>query len=242
MLLILVSLGLLLLLTVAFIRVIARSPRPKPENASFTAAQQGGEEFSAELAPNLPPLEVYPPADPPNEELAHNYGVDRLVLMARDPAWLYAYWEVSAAKATDFDRAYGPQAWQLTRPALRVYDVTGVNCDVDNALKIIDIGLREENDNWHIMVDNPDHCFLVDLGRIFPDGRFVTLLRSNLVQTPRASLSERTDEHWMWIDGIYRSIRIQLGTGSPLIVEEIAARMGEIPINVSSSSFAGKEH
>jgi len=233
--------GLALLATVLLILFVPRTGRPEKGTGSFTASRQVQEEFASELAPELPAWREPPPA-PAGEELPHQYGVDRMVLMARDPAWLYAYWEVSATRQDDFGRVYGPEAWQITRPALRVYDVTGVDFDDVNARKIIDIGLHDDSENWHIMVDDPDHSFLVDLGRVFPDGRFVTLLRSNLVQTPRAGLSDRTDEHWMWIEGVYRSMRIQLGTGSPLIVEEMGARAGEIPLNVSSPCFPGKEH
>lgn len=228
---------LALLLTFVLVRVLRR--RPEQGTGSLTSPRHGMEEFAAELAPQAPARREPAPAAAEGE-LPQHYGVDRLVLLARDPAWLYAYWEVSATRE-DFGRVYGPEAWQITRPALRVYDVTGVDFDGVNARRIIDIDLHEEADTWHIMVDDPDHSFLVDLGRMFPDGRFVTLLRSNLVQTPRAGLSDRTDEHWMWIEGLYRSMRIQLGTGSPLIIEEMEARAGEIPLNVSSPFFPGKE-
>jgi len=70
---------------------------------------------------------------------------------------------------------------------------------------------------------------------MFPDGRFVTLLRSNIVTTPRASLSDRLDEEWMWIEGLYRSIeRIKYGTSSPLIIEELSIRRGALPLGISS--------
>jgi len=230
--------GLALLFAVLATLYLRPKGRTEQKTAPPAAPRQAMEEFAAELAP--PECGESPPATG-ERDLPRHYGVDRLVLMARDPAWLFAYWEVSATRQDDFGRVYGPGAWQITRPALRVYDVTGVDFDGANALKVFDIGVREEADNWHINVDQPDHSFVVDLGRVFPDGRFVTLLRSNLVQTPRAGYSDRTDERWMWIEGLYRSTRIQLGTGSPLLAGEMAGRAGEIPLNVSSPSFPQKE-
>jgi len=238
-----ILLFLFLSLALALTYVILRFRRPvvsTQEARPATGQPVIMEEFAAELVPELP-ARPCPPALLSGNDLPHRYGTDRLVLMARDPAWLFAYWEVSAARQDDFDRVYGPQAWRGSRPALRVYDVTGVDFNGQNAQRVFDIGLHEATDNWHINVDAPDHSFLVDLGRVLPDGRFITLLRSNLVQTPRAGLSDRTDEQWMWIEGLYRSLRYQVGTGSPLIVEEMAARSGEIPLSVSSPSFSGKE-
>ncbi|MFA5384128.1 MAG: DUF4912 domain-containing protein [Eubacteriales bacterium] len=186
------------------------------------------EEFSSELTPSGP----FPEDQLPKEELPHSYGIDRLVLLARDPYWLYAYWEVTATKIAEFTSTHS--AWETSWPALRVYDVTGIAFNGENANKYIDIGINDQADNWHINTGEPDRAFCVDLGRQFPDGRFITLLRSNTVTTPRASLSDREDEEWMWIEGIYRSIRHQYGISSPLFAEEVAERAGIIPLGVSS--------
>lgn len=168
-------------------------------------------------------------------QLPHNYGVDRVVLMARDPRWLFAYWEITATKQEEFVNEFGPEAWLSTHPVLRVYDVTGVDFNGKNANKYFDFHVEEHIDNWHIEVGEPDRSFCVDVGRMFPDGRFVTLLRSNTVTTPRESLSDRLDEEWMWIEGLYRSIgRFQYGTSSPLIIEELDLRKGALPLGIGS--------
>jgi|Deesub1362A_J573_1020465.scaffolds.fasta_scaffold00812_7 hypothetical protein len=176
----------------------------------------------------------------PVVELPRRYGQDRLVLMARDPHWLYAYWEISAAKQEDFAEQYGPAAWRTSRPVLRVYDVTGVpQFNGGNALSYVDIPLNEEAESWHIEVGQPDRSYCVDLGRILPSGEFVTLLRSNVAHTPRATLSDRLDEEWMWIEGVYRSLtRLPTGVSSPLVIEEMRERMGAVPLGISSPEFS----
>jgi len=196
------------------------------------------EEFSNELSV----LDYTPrlPQRPPEPELPRHYGVDRLVLLARDPHWLFAYWEITATKQDEFARNYGPTAWSSTHPVLRVYDVTGVtDFNGKNALTYTDIHVSEDTDNWYVHVGKPDRSFCIDLGRMFPDGRFVTLLRSNTVTTPRASLSDRLDEEWMWIEGLYRSIgRFQYGVSSPMIIEELALQSGAFPLGISSPGFS----
>lgn len=192
--------------------------------------------FDSELAREIAP-EPGPAAwSPPHVmELPRSYGQDRLVLMARDPFWLYAYWELAAAKES-FQASRGRRAWHLSRPVLRVYDVIGVGAfNGGNANSYVDIPLSAEADNWHIEVGNPDRTYCVDLGRLMPDGEFVFLLRSNIVTTPRATLSDRLDEEWMWIEDIYRSItRIHFGVSSPLVIEEMRERLDVAPLGISS--------
>ncbi|MEW6182055.1 MAG: DUF4912 domain-containing protein [Bacillota bacterium] len=193
-------------------------------------------EFGAEISPYISPSS---PAKPAlyTPELPRRYGKNQMALLARDPYWLFAYWEISATKQEEFAARYGPEAWHTSRPVLRLYDVTGVDFKGNNANTYVDISVNEEADNWYMEVGQPNRSFCVDLGRMLSTGQFVTLLRSNLAHTPRASLSERFDEEWMWLEGIYRSLlRYQFGLSSPILFEEVAARMGKefIPIGISS--------
>lgn len=195
------------------------------------------EEFSEELNPPAA-LSSHQLQCPPEPELPHSYGIDRMVLLARDPHWLFAYWEITATKQDEFTNNYGPEAWSATHPVLRVYDITGIDFNGKNALGYTDIHISESTDNWYVQVGKPDRSFCVDLGRMFPDGRFITLLRSNTVTTPRASLSDRLDEEWMWIEGLYRTIgKFQFGTSSPMIIEELAMRSAALPLGISSPGF-----
>lgn len=208
-------------------------PEERPNIPNFK------EEFADEL---VLPVKYNPATvQDTGPELPNSYGMDSLVLMVRDPDWLYAYWEITATKQEEFKSQYGPSAWGNSRPVLRLYDVTGVAFNGNNANSYIDISVSEEIDNWHIHVGRPDRAFCLDLGRIFPDGRFITLLRSNIVTTPRAALSDLVDEEWMWIEGLYRVNRYQVGISSPMIIEEIAERMGALPLNVSSPGFGNEQ-
>ena len=220
----------------------SRSRRAAKKSKFTPPAHLLEEEYAGDLLPFQPFPQPRPgrPHRPPEVELPRSYGVDRMALMARDPHWIFAYWEITAARQDEFNGSYGPAAWSGSRQVLRVYDVTGVEFNGGNANGYVDIPIGEEVDNWHINVGEPDRSFCVDLGRIFPGGKFVPLLRSNVVTTPRASLSDRLDEEWMWIEGVYRSIgRISYGTSSPMIVEELAGRagMGALPLGISSPGF-----
>ncbi|MCL6612773.1 MAG: DUF4912 domain-containing protein [Peptococcaceae bacterium] len=227
--LLLIGAAIILLLAVflwpAFRPRTLRKPEAEDELPGFS--QELAEEISVQ------PLETQ---HDPVPELPRLYGVDRLVLLVRDPYWLYAYWEVSATRMEEISAKYGP-AWNASRAVLRVYDVTGINFDGSNANSFFDCSLNEYADSWHINVPGANRTYCVDMGRLFPDGTFVTILRSNLATTPRDALSDNLDEEWMWIEGIYRTLRYQAGVSSPMIVEEINERMGRAPLGVSSPGF-----
>jgi len=196
------------------------------------------EEFADEIAGDfLVAPTPYPKTKQQHPDIPWQYGSDRLVLMVRDPNWLFAYWEITAAKQDEFSQQYGQSAWGSSRPVLRVYDVTGVEFNGNNANNYIDFAISDYVDNWHLEVSRPNSALFVDVGRVFPDGRFITLLRSNIVHTPSMEFSNLIDEEWMWIEGIYRTVTKLHPGSSPLMMEEISQRMGLVPLGISSPEF-----
>ncbi|MFZ5650473.1 MAG: DUF4912 domain-containing protein [Bacillota bacterium] len=231
------SLGavLILLMLAAVLWPIFR-PRRNKKPIIQREYQRFTEEYSVELADPVKKQTLLEPVP----ELPQSYGLDRLVLMVRDPHWLYAYWEITATKMEEISVKLGPRSWDNSRPVLRVYDVTGVDFNGANAKRYFDCSLNEYSDNWYINVAEANRSYCVDLGRLFPDGSFVTILRSNIVTTPRDALSDRLDEEWMWIEGLYT--RHQMGLSSPLIIGEISERMGKLPLEISSPGFNPGDH
>ncbi len=227
-------------LAIAFF-IYTNSKKATAEDTGANPTDAFNEEFSIELTPPPGTYESHDDGKTSQPDIPNTYGIDRLVLMARDPEWLFAYWEISATKQDLFKSKHGEESWEKTNPVLRVYDITGVDFDGSNANSYTDIAVNDDADNWHIRVGTPNRTFCVDLGRMFPNGHFVTLLRSNIVWTPRATLSDRIDEEWMWIEGIYRTISRQLGISSPLIIEEMEKRMQALPVKDFSPGFHMKD-
>lgn len=230
----------LVLLLLAVFLWSARNKQKKP--TSQHVPMMAREEFAEEIAipVNFPPQ---PAAKPDMPEIPWHYGKDRMVLMVRDPNWIFAYWEISATKQQEFSNRYGAEAWNNSRSVLRVYDITGVdNFNGANANDFTDISIGDYVDSWHINVARPNSSFCVDLGRLFPDGTFVTLLRSNIVQTPSMAVSDLLDEEWMWIEGIYRTITSLRMGSSPMMSEELARGMGILPLGISSPGLGNRKN
>lgn len=121
-------------------------------------------------------------------DLPDRYGSNRLVLLPRDPRWLYAYWDVTHEK---YKEILGERYRELSssKPTIRIYDVT--------AGEVLEVPVHDHTDNWYIRADRPRHLLFAEFGRVFPEGSFIPVLRSNYVTMPPAGVSGVYDEKWM---------------------------------------------
>jgi hypothetical protein len=137
-----------------------------------------------------------PLVDRETGELPRAYGVDRIVLLARDPWWLFAYWEVTPETRIRALRSLG-DAGADAREILRVYDVTFLTFTGDNAWLSFDVELPAGADRWYLNVSRPAASYCVEVGLRTTGGRFLPLARSNAVTTPRVAPSPDTTVTWV---------------------------------------------
>ncbi|MFH0855311.1 MAG: DUF4912 domain-containing protein [Candidatus Omnitrophota bacterium] len=135
-------------------------------------------------------------------ELPSQYEVDKMVLLVRDPWWLYTYWELKQATVSGLKSELKDEFYKAKR-VLRVHDVTNINFIGSNANRFFDIYIHEFANNWYIDTAAPGRSWCVDFGLLLSSGRFITILRSNVVQTPLDGPSWVTDEEWMVPDEMF---------------------------------------
>jgi hypothetical protein len=133
---------------------------------------------------------------PAHGELPKGYGEDKIVLMMRDPFVAYAYWESTPAR---IERERSWFGWS-SKLCLRIYDVTGVQFDGRNAIGYFDQEISERTGSWYFDLGRPSHSFCADLGLLSPEGRFLTIARSNHITMPLDTASDVIDEEWMLVD------------------------------------------
>ncbi|MBI5042559.1 MAG: DUF4912 domain-containing protein [Nitrospirae bacterium] len=172
------------------------------------------------------------------EELPPFYGENKIVLMARDPYYAFTYWEVTSQRYEDAKRLLG----QGVKLILRVYDITDIHFDGKNARGYFDIEVYEMTGSWYINIGRPNRSFCIDLGALAPDGRFLTLVRSNTVTMPRDTVSDVVDEEWMLLEEEFMKLfAISGGYGIGLstleIKELIKKRMHLLGISSPSSRW-----
>lgn len=131
------------------------------------------------------------------------YGDNRIVILVRDPWWIFSYWEIRKDKEEEILRKIESAKDQKQKSILRVYDVTDVNFNGRNAHSYFDIDLAGLANSWYINVGKPDRSWVVDIGIVTKKGDFYVLARSNVVKTPRFGMSDQLDAEWMMPEDEY---------------------------------------
>lgn len=136
-------------------------------------------------------------------ELPVSYESDRIVLLPVNPHLVFVCWDLS--KETYSKLSSQPEV------VLRLYDVTYINFDGFNAHRIFEAGVHlalTRNYYFHVPSSNAD--YLAELG-FKTGGRFVPILRSNVVRTPSDTPSSSVRQRW-YVKGKY-AVKI----GEPLL-------------------------
>ena len=128
------------------------------------------------------------------------YGESVVLLMVRDPYWLFAYWEFAPDLNAELVDRIGAESLASSRLALRVYDVTDSGIEGNTTYHDIDVahGARD----WYINVTRVERDYQVDIGLILPDGSFVVIARSNCVTLPPIGPSDEVDDRWVTLESL----------------------------------------
>ncbi|WP_366922815.1 DUF4912 domain-containing protein [Metallumcola ferriviriculae] len=119
---------------------------------------------------------------------------EHLTVMARDPHWLYAYWDLP-------ENVLEQSVEQLI---LRVYHLTDTSQFDPKHTSFDDIRLRRETDNYHIKDLQAGESYVLEIGTLSPDGTFQALARSRRVSTPHAGKGYM-DPQWQPIDEAWQT-------------------------------------
>jgi len=163
------------------------TPAPHDPELSFDATPVDMAERKFVLEPPAPaPTEPQPPAYEHLGDLPESYGTRRMYLTARDPYWLFAYWDLSWHQYQD---AAG--AAHDGKVFLEVYDAAGG--------RVQQIQINEHARNWYVHVSGADSSYSAAIGYYDQDGGFVTVTNQSVAKTPRDGIHWRTDSRFVTI-------------------------------------------
>src|SRR5207249_1155995 len=107
------------------------------------------------------------------------YGTQKLFLAARDPHWLYAYWDL-----TD------EQQQQHNSLALHQHLVLRIRAETALGAAPHEVHLNPESRHWFVYVANGGTKYLAELGYYDPNGQWVMVAASEPAMTPPDNISE----------------------------------------------------
>jgi len=138
--------------------------------------------------------QLHKPSMEDEHGLPAGYGKDKIVLMVKDPYWIFAYWELTQSTRDRYYQQYKNMFSDKSGFALRIYEIT--SADVDNPNTSWDILIGDVAKSWYVKVHSANKQYVVDFGVLGLDGKFIKIMRSNIVQTPPAAISDKTDEDY----------------------------------------------
>lgn len=179
----------------AMVRSVSHEPLParplrKPSWRRAPATSQASGQHALTLAGEA------------GEALPGHYSQTILVAQARDPYGLHAYWDVLHDGWAKARRALGASA-HTSQSVLRVYELSRPAPDA--VRQWFDVTLMPDARDWYVAVDHPASWWRLEIGLRAPDGRFVCVVRSNLVETPSDRPSSEVDEAWGVLGGAFAS-------------------------------------
>ena len=163
------------------------------------------------------------------KSLPESYGSTEATLLARDPNWMFIYWDITANSKAALCKTHGPDIFQKSKQIIRVYDVTGTGSIDLGDRKYFDIPIMMDAKNWYINVQESGRTYCCEVGLATPDGRFIGLARTNAVSLPVGRVSDVTDEKWMAVTSDFEKL-LQLsgveyiGRGSGEVAKSLAQR------------------
>jgi hypothetical protein len=119
-------------------------------------------------------------------ELPQTYGSKKLYLVARDPHWIYAYWDLSYEQFQSAESSAHDH-----KVFLQIYLTSGE--------RIQQIQISPGSRDWYIHVSRPDASFFSEIGYYNYDGHFEVIARSGMAVTPRDGLSWKTHSNFVTI-------------------------------------------
>ena len=133
------------------------------------------------------PLQDYAPAPPSVPEyenlgtLPATYEEDTLFLAARDPRWLFSYWDFDWSRYPAFAHRYGVAQFFLKLTTFAGEQETMVE-------------IKPEARNWYVPVNQPDTTYLGEIGYFDRNATWIRIVSSGPAHTParRGSLRMRS--------------------------------------------------
>lgn len=132
------------------------------------------------------------------KNLPPGYGDNVLVVLVKDPYWLYSYWEFNEEFQQKIKNEFGENVFENSKMVIRVNDKT------QNSSYDIEVSYYARS--WYIRVKNASNDYNCELALITDDKKYIKLLESNTVTLPPTKVSENYDSNYMIVKEDFEKI------------------------------------
>lgn len=122
--------------------------------------------------------------------LPSSYSDTRIVLLLRDPLWVYVYWDINR---TQLDALKEEPFFEGL--FLRVYEFSGDTPERSNIYNFFDIPIEEADSSWYINLNRTGNDYFVDL-RCNVMHKERLMASSNSVHSPRGYFARNQKEFY----------------------------------------------
>ena len=153
-----------------------------------------------------------PSFEPPLYEdlgtLPATYGSRSLFLIARDPRWLFSYWDI------DWE-AYPSSRMQGGKVVLKV-------CNADGG-EVYSADIDPDARNWYVPVSQGNATFYAEIGFFNETRNWEVIARSNDAQTPSDSISEVVSDNFATVpyhlafQKVLSAVKASMGEGESML-------------------------
>ncbi|WP_455382772.1 DUF4912 domain-containing protein [Salinispira pacifica] len=119
-----------------------------------------------------------------SDELPAVYNETRIMIMLRDPAWAFAYWDLKEIHEKKYRR--NPEFHGML---IRVYELSEPSDDRDAIVDSFDIPVQLSDSRWYINLPEQDTHYRLELIARFAEGEEV-LAQSNIVSVPKGYFAD----------------------------------------------------
>lgn len=180
-------------------------------------------------------------------DLPAGYGESRIVLLPRDPQWAYAYWDIPNDHKEELRRHGG------VKLALRFFDVTDIDISYQRPHSLQQYECDELAREWYLPVPVSDRDYIVEIGYIANDGRWLMLARSTPVRIPPVYPSDWIEDQFItigWEDDLQGKTMYELvppskrmvAAGNPIYDEIFGMAQSAEAQRVAGSLFGSMQH
>lgn len=129
---------------------------------------------------------------------SYMHGRSLMYFLVKDCHWAFIWWHIAN---DDIETARMKFTEKLHCPlfVLRVYDITDIFFDGTNAHGYIDVEVIGFTDHWYFNLPESGRNYIAEAGFREPDGRFIPIVRSNVVFIP-PGCSQGSEEVWKYAE------------------------------------------